>query len=41
MSLHVTLIATLQKIYNIIKILYKYNYINYVEKYAVSREDTS
>jgi hypothetical protein len=37
----VTLIATLQKIYNIIKILYKYNYINYVEKSAVSREDTS
>jgi hypothetical protein len=30
----VTMIATLQKFYNITKILYKYNHINYVEKPA-------
>jgi hypothetical protein len=30
----VTVIATLQKIYNTTKILYKYNYINYVKKPA-------
>jgi hypothetical protein len=33
----ITVIATLKKFYNTVKILYKYNHINYVEKPAVSR----
>jgi hypothetical protein len=33
----VTMIATLQKFYNTIKILYKYNHTNYIEKLAASR----
>jgi hypothetical protein len=31
----ITVIAILQKIYNTVKILYKYNHINYVKKLSV------